>query len=336
MSTMSTASTMKAITQDRYGDADVLELRDIPRPTVGKGCVRVRVRTAGVDMGAWHLMTGLPQLARFFGLGLRRPKNPVRGLELAGVVDAIGEGVTRFKVGDEVFGVGDGAFAEYAIAKERYLVFKPSGVSFDDAAASAVSGLTAMQAVDREGRVEAGQRVLVLGAGGGVGSFAVQLAKAAGAHVTGVCSTAKVALVRSLGADAVIDYRTSELHGEYDVIIDTGGQRPLAVLRALLSPTGTLVIVGGEGGSRFLGGLSRTLAASLPSLPFGAGSRQKLRSLISLTTVGDLERVAELLARGSMRAAIERRYPLAEVPDAMRRLAAGEAQGKLVIAVSDA
>ncbi len=329
-------TTMKAITQDRYGDADVLELRDIPRPTVGKGCVRVRVRTAGVDMGAWHLMTGLPQLGRFFGLGLRRPKNPVRGLELAGVVDAIGEGVTRFKVGDEVFGVGDGAFAEYAIAKERYLVHKPSGVSFDDAAASAVSGITAMQAVHREGRVEAGQRVLVLGAGGGVGSFAVQLAKAAGAHVTGVCSTAKVELVQSLGADAVIDYRTSELDGEYDLIIDTGGQRPLAVLRALLSPAGTLVIVGGEGGSRFLGGLSRTLAASLPSLPWGSRSRQKLRSLISLTTVDGLERVAALLANGSMHAAIERRYPLAEVPDAMRRLAAGEAQGKLVIAVSNA
>ena len=332
---MTTNTTMKAMTQDRYGNAEVLELRDIPRPTVGKGCVRVRVRTAGVDMGAWHLMTGLPQLARFFGLGLRRPKNPVRGLELAGVIDEIGEGVTRFKVGDEVFGVGDGSFAEFAIAKERYLVHKPSGVSFDDAAASAVSGLTAMQAVNREGRVEAGQRVLVLGAGGGVGSFAVQLAKAAGAHVTGVCSTAKVALVRSLGADAVIDYRTHELDGEYDLIIDTGGQRPLAVLRALLTPTGTLVIVGGEGGSRFLGGLSRTLAASLPSLPFGAGSRQKLRSLISLTTVDDLERVSELLAKGSMHAAIERRYPLAEVPDAMRRLAAGEAQGKLVIAVSD-
>jgi NADPH:quinone reductase-like Zn-dependent oxidoreductase len=212
---------MKAIVQDVYGSADVLKLRDIARPEPGDGDVLIRVRAAGVDQGVWHLMTGLPYLVRLFGYGLKKPKVPVRGREVAGVVEAVGSGVTRFAAGDEVYGTCDGSFAEYACAKEDKLARKPVGLSFEEAAAAPISGVTALQAVRDAGQVTVGQKVLILGAGGGVGSYAVQLAKAFGAEVTGVCSTGKVELVRSLGADAVIDYTTSDIAGAgklYDVI----------------------------------------------------------------------------------------------------------------------
>ena len=225
---------MRAIVQDTYGTADTLQPRDLPVPEAGPREVLVSVRAAGVDRGVWHLMTGLPYPIRLAGYGLRAPKNPVLGMDLAGVVTAVGDGVTRFRVGDEVLGIGKGTFAEHARALEDKLVHKPAGLSFEQAAAVAVSGLAALQAVRDHGRVQPGDRVLVIGASGGVGSYAVQLAKAFGAEVTGVASSTKLDLVRSLGADHVIDYAREDFADgarSYDVIVDIGGNSRLARLR---------------------------------------------------------------------------------------------------------
>jgi NADPH:quinone reductase-like Zn-dependent oxidoreductase len=323
---------MKAIVQDVYGSADVLELRDIARPEPGDGQVLIRVKAAGVDQGVWHLMAGLPYLVRLFGYGLKKPKVPVRGREVAGVVEAVGTGVTRFAAGDEVYGTCDGSFAEYVCAKEDKLARKPLGISFEEAAAAPISGVTALQAVRDAGQVTVGQKVLILGAGGGVGSYAVQLAKAFGAEVTGVCSTGKVELVRSLGAGAVIDYTTSDIAGTgelYDLIIDTAGNRPLSFLRRLLVPKGTLVIVGGEGGGKLTGGLERSLGAPLVSLFSG----RKFKGLAAKETHLDLEALASLIESGSVKPAVDRIFPLAEAPAAIQYLREGRARGKVVIRV---
>jgi NADPH:quinone reductase-like Zn-dependent oxidoreductase len=323
---------MKAIVQDVYGSADVLKLRDIARPEPGDGDVLIRVRAAGVDQGVWHLMTGLPYLVRLFGYGLKKPKVPVRGREVAGVVEAVGSGVTRFAAGDEVYGTCDGSFAEYACAKEDKLARKPVGLSFEEAAAAPISGVTALQAVRDAGQVTVGQKVLILGAGGGVGSYAVQLAKAFGAEVIGVCSTGKVELVRSLGADAVIDYTTSDIAGAgklYDVILDTAGNRPLSVLRRLLVPKGTLVIVGGEGGGKLTGGFERSLVAPLVALVSG----QKFKGLVAKETHLDLEALASLIESGSVQPAVDKVFPLAEAPAAIQYLRDGQARGKVVVRV---
>jgi NADPH:quinone reductase-like Zn-dependent oxidoreductase len=245
----------------------VLTLRDIDKPTARDGEVLIQVRAAGVDQGVWHLMTGLPYLVRVFGYGLKKPKVPVRGRDVAGVVEAVGNGVSRFQPGDEIFGTCEGSFAEYACAKEGRLALKPANLTFEQAAAVPISGGTALQAVRDGGQVTAGQSVLVIGAAGGVGSFAVQLAKVFGAEVTGVCSGAKADLVRSLGADQVIDYTRDDFAAagqRYDVILDTAGNRPLSVLRQALASEGTLVIVGGEGGGQLTGGFERSLGAALP------------------------------------------------------------------------
>ncbi|HEV7741731.1 MAG TPA: NAD(P)-dependent alcohol dehydrogenase [Pseudolysinimonas sp.] len=320
---------MKAIIRTEYGSPDVLESVDIERPVPGKREVLVRVEAAGVDIGVWHLMTGLPTMARI-ALGARRPRLPGLGTELAGVVEAVGTDVTRFRIGDSVFGTGRGAFAEYAIASEDKLTTRPAGVTAQQAAASAVSGVTAVQALDA-GRVATGQRVLVLGASGGVGSFVVQIAKALGAHVTGVASTSKLDSVRALGADEVIDYTSTDATDgsqRYDVIVDMGGNRPLAVLRRALGPHGRAVIVGGEeGGGRVLGGFQRSMFAGLAS---GLG-RQRVVGIVSLTMTADLVRVGELLASGTMTSRIDRAYPLAQTADAIRRLEARQVRGKLVI-----
>ncbi|MEO8262956.1 MAG: NAD(P)-dependent alcohol dehydrogenase [Pseudolysinimonas sp.] len=319
---------MKAIIRPEYGSADVLKLVDIDRPEPGPREVRVRVEAAGVDIGVWHLMTGLPTMARL-ALGLRAPRTAGLGTELAGVVDAVGDQVTRFRSGDRVFGVGNGTFAEFAISAEKNLSAVPDGVSAEQAAAAAVSGVTALQALDAA-RLKPGQSVLVLGASGGVGSFAVQIARARGAQVTGVASTAKLGFVRGLGVDDVLDYSTTDVTDgsqTYDVILDMGGNRPLAVLRRALTPTGRAVIVGGEGGGRVLGGFQRSMFAGLAS----GIRRQRAVGLISLTKPADLERVAGLLASGEVNSAIEQVLPLAEVPDAMRRLEAHQVRGKLVI-----
>lgn len=323
---------VKAIVQDVYGSADVLELRDIARPGPRDGEVLIRVRAAGVDQGVWHLMAGLPYLIRLFGYGLKKPKVPVRGREVAGVVEAVGGGVTRFAPGDEVFGTCEGSFAEYACAEEDKVARKPGGLSFEEAAAAPISGVTALQAVRDAGQVTVGQKVLVLGAGGGVGSFAVQLAKAFGADVTGVCSTGKVELVRSLGADAVIDYTTTDIAGAgklYDVILDTAGNRPLSLLRRLLVPKGTLVIIGGENGGKLTGGFQRSLGAPLASLFSG----QKFKGLVAKETHLDLEALASLMGGGSVKPAVDKVFPLAEAPAAIRYLREGRSRGKVVVRV---
>ncbi|SEQ85115.1 NADPH:quinone reductase [Arthrobacter sp. OV608] len=323
---------MKAIVQDVYGSADVLELRDIAKPGPGNGQVLIRVRAGGVDQGVWHLMTGLPYLVRLFGYGLKNPKVPVRGREVAGVVEAVGPGTTRFAAGDEVFGTCDGSFAEYVCAKEDKLARKPASLSFEEAAASPISGVTALQAVRDAGQVTVGKKVLILGAGGGVGSFAVQLAKAFGAEVTGVCSTGKVDLVRSLGADAVIDYRTTNIAGAgtlYDVILDTAGNRPLSLLRRLLVPKGTLVIIGGEGGGKLTGGFQRSLVAPL----VGLFSGRKLKGLVAKETDLDLEALASMIEAGSVKPVVDKVFPLAEAPAAIQYLREGRARGKVVVSV---
>jgi NADPH:quinone reductase-like Zn-dependent oxidoreductase len=323
---------MKAIVQDTYGSADVLELREIDRPQISDTEVLVRVHAAGVDRGVWHLMTGLAYPIRLAGYGVRRPKNPVRGREVAGVVTAVGKDVTRFGPGDEVMGVGEGSFAEYVRAREDKLVPKPVNLSFEQAAAVPISASTALQALRNHGQVQPGQHVLVIGASGGVGTFAVQLAKAFGATVTGVASSAKVDLVRSIGADEVIDYRRQDFAAtgqRYDLILDIGGNSPIRRLRRALTPRGTLVIVGGEGGGRWLGGLDRQLRA-LAISPF---VRQRLRMFVAKESGKELEPLIELLEAGKIAPVIDRTYPLDEVPAAIRRMEAGEARGKIVITV---
>jgi NADPH:quinone reductase-like Zn-dependent oxidoreductase len=318
--------------QDVYGNSDVLGLRDIPKPVPAAGEVLVKVRAAGVDQGVWHLMTGRPYLIRLFGYGLKKPRVPVRGREVAGVVDAVGTGVTRFQPGDEVFGTCEGSFAEYVCAKESLLARRPSNLTFEDTAACPISAVTALQAVRDAGKVGAGQKVLVIGAGGGVGSFAVQIAKDFGAEVTGVSSTGKMELVRSLGADHVIDYTREDIPRGgvvYDVIIDTAGNRRLSVLRRALAPQGTLVIVGGEGGGKLTGGFERSLGAPLVSLFSG----QKFKALAAKENHQDLETLATLLEAGRVKPAVEKVYSLAEAPAAIAYLHAGRVRGKVVVRV---
>lgn len=323
---------MKAIVQDVYGNSDVLRLREIAQPVPGKGEVLLRVRAAGVDQGVWHLMTGLPYLVRLFGYGLKKPGVPVRGREVAGVVEAVGASVTRFRPGDEVYGTCEGSFAEFVCAKEALLAPKPLNLTFEEAAAAPISAVTALQAVRDAGQVSAGQKVLVIGAGGGVGSFAVQVAKAFGAEVSGVCSTCKMDLVRSLGADHVIDYTRedfSQAEVLYDIIIDTAGNRPLSVLRRALTPKGVSVIVGGEGGGKLAGGFQRSLGAPLVSLFSG----QKLKGLVAKESFRDLEALTTLIEAGSVKPAVDRVFPLAEAPAAVTCLHEGKVRGKVVVSI---
>jgi len=331
MTTMSAMTTMTAVVQPSYGTSEILRVEQVDRPTIGPGEVLVQVHAAGLDRGTWHLMTGRPYIGRV-ALGLRAPKNPVPGLDLAGTVVAVGASVTRFEVGDEVFGIGRGTFAEYAAAREDKLVRKPSNLTFDQAAVVAVSGLAALQAVCDVGRLEAGQRVLVIGASGGVGTYAVQIAKAAGGVVTAVTSTAKTDLARSIGADHVIDYSRDDFAAgaeRYDLVLDIGGNSSLSRLRRVLTPRGTLVLVGGEGGGRWFGGMDRPLRAVALS-PFVA---QRLAMKVPKESYVDLERLAELIEAGRVRPVVDRTYPLRDAPEAMRHLEAGLARGKVVISV---
>jgi NADPH:quinone reductase-like Zn-dependent oxidoreductase len=327
--------TMQAIVQTEYGSADVLHLQQIDRPAFGEDEVLVQVRAAGMDRGTWHLMAGQAYLIRLMGFGLRAPKNPVPGLDVAGTVVAAGAHVTRLKVGDEVFGIGQGSFAGYARARADKLARKPANLTFEQAAAVAVSGLTALQGLRDAGRVKPGQHVLIIGASGGVGTFAVQIAKAMGAEVTGVCSTTKIDLVASIGADHVIDYTQQDFADgaqRYDLILDLAGNSPLSRLRRALTPSGTLVIAGGEDGGRWTGGMGRQLRALAVS-PF---VRQRLTMLVSKQNQADIERLAELIKAGELTPVIGKIYPLDQAPDAMRHLEAGNARGKLVITVPDA
>ncbi|MER5779239.1 NAD(P)-dependent alcohol dehydrogenase [Streptomyces sp. NPDC002039] len=321
---------MKAIAQDAYGSSEVLELRDVETPTPGGGEVLIAVRAAALDAGVWHLMTGRPHLLRLMGYGLRRPKVPVRGREVAGRIEAVGEGVTGFRVGDEVFGVCEGSFAEYATARQDKIAPVPAGIPPEHAAALPVSGLTALQALRDAGRVRPGQRVLVIGAAGGVGTYAVQLAKAYGAHVTGVCSTSKTELVRSLGADEVVDYTREEFADgvrSYDLILDTAGNRTLSHLRRALTPRGTLVLVGGEGGGRWIGTMARVLRAALLN-PF---VRHSLKPFMAAERRADLEVLGRHVEAGELTPAIHGVRPLAEAPAAIDAMHRGEARGKTLI-----
>jgi NADPH:quinone reductase-like Zn-dependent oxidoreductase len=323
---------MRAVVQDAYGSTDVLELREIARPPIGPGEALVRVHAAGVDRGVWHLMTGLPYLVRLAGYGLRTPRRPVLGYDVAGVVEAIGEDVTDLTAGDEVFGTCHGSFAEYASARADRLASKPANLSFQQAAAVPISGCTALQAVRDRGRIQPDQSVLVIGASGGVGTFAVQIAKAYGAEVTGVCSTAKIDLVRALGADDVIDYTREDFasrNQRWDVILDIGGNRSLAHLRRALAPDGTLVIVGGEGGGRWLGGVDRQLRAHALS-PF---VKQRLGTWISTARREDLDELRELIESGTIIPVVDRTFQLADAHEAIEYLREGRAQGKVVIGV---
>jgi NADPH:quinone reductase-like Zn-dependent oxidoreductase len=322
----------KAIVQDNYGSADVLEIRNVEDPAIGEQDVLVRVHAAGCGPDVWHIMTGLPYMARPV-LGLRRPKVRIRGWDVAGTVDAVGSSVEGLRPGDEVMGTVEGSFAELAVGGIDTLVPKPANLSFEEAAAVPISGTTALQAVRDQGKVKRGQTVLVIGAAGGVGSLAVQIAKAFGAEITGVCSTSKMDLVRSLGADDVIDYaRETFTDGSrrWDLIVDTAGRRPLSELRRALNPKGTLVIVGGDGGGPWTGGFFRgVLRAPLLSLFVG----QRLRGFNAKVNHERLRTLSELIEAGKVRPVIDRTYPLAEAPDAIRYLAEGHPSGKVVIAV---
>ncbi len=336
-STRNTANTvdhqtsMQAIVQDRYGSAEDLRLAAVPRPEIADHEVLVRVHAAGLDRGTWHLMTGLPYLLRVLGFGVRRPKNPVLGVDVSGTVAEVGSAVTRFSEGEEVYGMASGSFAEFAVVREDKLAPKPVNLSFEQAAVVPISAGTALQAMHDVGRVQPGQRVLVTGASGGVGSYAIQLAKASGAHVTGVCSTAKLDLVRALGADDVIDYNRQDFADgsqRYDLIVDIAGNASLTRLRHALTPTGTLVIVGGDG-DKWTGGFGRSLRAPILS-PFVG---QRMTMLASKERASDLERLAPLLTAGTLTPTLERTYPLHEVPEAMRHLEHGLARGKVAITV---
>ena len=324
---------MTAVVQDEYGTApeEVLRIAQVDRPTPADDEVLVHVRAASVDRGTWHLMAGMPLLMRAMGFGLRTPKVANPGRSLAGTVEAVGKDVTEFKPGDEVYGTSDAALADYARTRPSLLALKPANLSFEQAAAVPVSGVTALQAV-RKAQVQPGEKVLVLGASGGVGTFAVQMAKAIGAEVTGVSSRAKVDLVRSLGADHVVDYTHGDVtDGEqrYDVIIDTGGNRPLSHLRRALTSGGRLIIVGGETGGRWLGGWDRSLRAPMLS-PLVS---QTLGGLTSKENAGDLAALRELIESGKLTPAIDRTYPLGEAAAAIRYFQDGHAQGKVVITV---
>ena len=322
--------TMRAIVQDRYGDADTLRNERIALPDINAREVLVHVHAAGLDRGTWHLMTGKPYLMRIAGMGLRGPKDRVPGRDLAGTVEAIGSEVTRFAVGDEVYGVGRGSFAEYAVAREDKLARKPVGLSFERAAVVPISAGTALQALTDQGRLEPGQTVLVIGASGGVGSYAVQLAKALGAEVTGVAGTAKLDLVRSLGADHVLDYTHDDWADgtrHYDLVLDIAGNPGVSRLRRALTPTGTAVLVGGEDGGSLTGGMNRQLRALLLS-PFVG---QRFAMLVSKERASDLDRLADFLEDGTVTPTVDGTYPLDRVPEAMRRLAAGQVRGKAAI-----
>ena len=310
---------MQAIVQDDYGSPDVLRLEEVEVPPVEAGDVLVRVHAAGVDPGVWHIMAGLPYFARLM-TGLRRPKGRIRGLDLAGTVEAVGAAVTDFRPGDAVFGscdgVSQGSFAEYVSLSADRVASMPAGLTFMQAAAVPVSSVTALQGLRDLGRLRSGERVVITGAGGGVGTYAVQLAKAIGAEVTGVCSATRVDLVRSLGADEVIDYAKddfSERAGRYDLILDTAGIRSPTRLRRALAPTGRLVIVGGEGGGRLLGGFDRQMVrAPLLSLV----TSQRLRGLTARVQRRDLEVVRTFIERGEVRPIVDRTFSLAEAPAA--------------------
>ena len=322
---------MRAVVRDAYGSVDVLRVEETAKPAADEDEVLVRVRAAGVDQGVWHVMAGMPYVMRLAGFGVRAPKSPLLGYDVAGLVEAVGPGAGAFRPGDEVFGTCRGSFAEYAVARADRLAKKPDRLSFEQAAATPTSGYTALQAVRDHGKAKAGQHVLIIGAGGGVGTFAVQIAKADGGTVTGVCGSAKADLVRSIGADHVIDYTKEDFadgRTRYDVILDIAGNRSLSQLRRALTPRGTLVIVGGEDAGNWVG-IRRQLQAAALS-PF---VRQKLGFFIAKQRSRDLDELRKLLEAGVVSPVVDRTFALDDVPEAIRYLRAGRVRGKIVITV---
>jgi NADPH:quinone reductase-like Zn-dependent oxidoreductase len=327
---MAQENIMKAVVQVNYGSSDVLELRDIDKPVVKDDEVLVRVRAAAVNIGDWHLLQGVPYVMRL-GIGLRKPRREIPGLDIAGQVEAIGRNLKQFQPGDEVFGWCKGAFAEYARTAETNLLPKPANLTFEQAAAVGDSAFTALNAVRDQGKVQPGQRVLINGASGGVGTFAVQIAKSFGANVTGVCSTRNVDLVRSIGADQVIDYTKEDFtqtEQRYDVMLDMVGSRSLSDCRRALTHRGIYVLVGVSKLGRWFG-LSRQAKALLLS-PF---VRQRMRVFVVRHNTEDLAVLKDLVEAGKVAPVIDRLYTLSEVPDALRHQGEGHAQGKIVIAL---
>lgn len=324
---------MRAIVQTEYSaTAEVLSVGEQPVPTIDTDEVLVRVQAAGLDRGTWHLMAGQPYAVRL-AFGVRAPRRPVPGADVAGVVVAVGRAVTRFAVGDEVVGISRGTFAEFAAVREDKLTLRPSGLSATSAAALPISGITALMGLTDVGRLQPGQHVLITGASGGVGTHAVQLARALGAQVTGVCSAGKADLVRSVGADHVLDYRRDDITSgsvRYDLIFDLAGNTPLRKLRRVLTERGTLVIGGGEGGGRWFGGIDRQLRAVLLS-PF---VRQRLAMFVAKEHHRVLDRLLEFVVAGTLTPVVGQVYPLAEARLAMQHLIDGTARGKLVIDVT--
>lgn len=324
---------MKAIVQDRYGGPETLALGSVAKPEAGAGEVLIRVHAAAVNAYDWHLMRGDPYVARL-SFGVRAPRPRVRGRDFAGRVTDVGPGVTRFRPGDEVFGEADGAFAEYVSAGQDVLAAIPDGLTFEQAAAMPLAGNTALMGVRDVGQVRQGQRVLINGASGGVGTFAVQIAKAFGAEVTGVCSTRNADLVRSIGADHVVDYTRADFSRDgqsYDVVLDLVGNRSLADLRRALTPTGTLVLSGGgasEGGSLF-----GPMALMVKARTRARFARQRLLLLTAKAGGDNLAALADLATAGKLTPVVDRTYPLAEVPGAIRYVEVEHTRGKVVITV---
>jgi NADPH:quinone reductase-like Zn-dependent oxidoreductase len=322
---------MKAVIHSQYGNPEVLQVTTLERPMPQKKEVLIRVQAAGLDYGQWHLMAGKPYVMRL-ATGLTRPKQRVLGMDLSGVVEAVGAEVTRFKVGDAVFGASSRTFAEFTCARENEICIKPARLSFEQAAAAAISGVTALIGLRDVAKVEPGQSVCVIGAGGGVGSWAVQLARHFGARVTAVCSSSKVEFVRSLGANSVIDYTKQLLpaDGCFDVILDLAGNRPLRVLRKALAPRGTLVLGGSEGGDRFFGGMARALRAALWSIFL----KQRLVMLMGFVKPEPLKALADILEQPGVTPAVDRSFSLEEAADGMRALVSNQVRGKLVLRVA--
>ena len=324
---------MKAVVYERFGSPDVLQLREVETPALTDDGVLVRVRASSVNPYDWHFMTGTPFLARL-GAGLRKPKNGRLGVDFAGTVEAVGKDVTRFEPGDEVFGTRNGAFAEYVCVPEaRNVVPKPANVTFEQAAAVPMAGVTALQALRDKGRLQAGQKVLINGASGGVGTFAVQIARSFGAEVTGVCSTRNVDTVRSIGADNVVDYTQEDFTVDgrrYDLMLDIAGNRSWSECKRVLTDTATLVVVGGRKTNRWIGPLGDGLKKRFASL---AGSRKVVSPFLASIKKDDLVALGELLEAGNVKPVIEQRYELSEVSDAVGYVGTGHAQGKIVISI---
>jgi NADPH:quinone reductase-like Zn-dependent oxidoreductase len=324
---------MQAIIYRRYGPPDVLEYKELDRPVPAPGEVLIQVRAASVNPYDWHFLRGTPSFIRLF-TGLQRPKSPYLGADVAGVAVAVGPGVTRFKPGDEVFGVCKGAFAEFACGKETELAPKPERLSFEQAASVPIAGITALQGLRNCGRVQPGQRVLIVGAAGGVGTFAVQIGKWLGAHLTGVCSTRNVAFVRSIGADCAIDYTLQDFtrsDDQYDMIFDLVGNHPLKAIRRVLSSKGTFVGCGGGGPDKRTSELLSTMVGRLVTAPF---TSQKLTGVFAKVNAADLNVLGDLLQSGKIEPALDRKYPLSGVAEALRYVESCHARGKVTITVS--